>query len=155
MRAGIMTFSRAENSGSSWWNWNTKPIWRLRKSASLRCDSRVMSWPPNVTEPLSALSREPIICRSVVLPAPEGPTMLTTSPFSMVRFMPLSTSSEPKLFFISLICIMSLFVLDGGVLQVLFLCVCVTVPRQCSPWRPALTTTPLGAVPRCADRLAM
>ena len=120
MRAGIMTFSRAENSGSSWWNWNTKPIWRLRKSASLRCDSRVMSWPPNVTEPLSALSREPIICRSVVLPAPEGPTMLTTSPFSMVRFMPLSTSSEPKLFFISLICIMSLFVLDGRVL--LFIC---------------------------------
>ena len=32
--AGIITFSSAVNSGSRWWNWNTKPISRLRNSAS-------------------------------------------------------------------------------------------------------------------------
>ncbi len=34
MSAGIIVFSRLENSGSRWWNWKTKPTLRLRKSAS-------------------------------------------------------------------------------------------------------------------------
>ena len=34
MSPGIITFSSAVNSGSRWWNWNTKPISRLRNSAS-------------------------------------------------------------------------------------------------------------------------
>ena len=32
INAGIITFSKAVNSGSNWWNWNTKPICRLRKA---------------------------------------------------------------------------------------------------------------------------
>ena len=101
-----MMFSRAVNSGNSWWNWNTKPMWRLRKSESFFCESWVTSTESMSTVPLSGRSRVPMICSSVVLPAPLGPTMLTTSPFPMVRSMPFSTSSFPKLFrifFISII----------------------------------------------------
>ena len=36
MRCGIVTFSRAVNSGSRWWNWKTKPIFSLRKRARAR-----------------------------------------------------------------------------------------------------------------------
>ncbi len=33
MREGIATFSYTLNSGSRWWNWNTKPMSELRRSA--------------------------------------------------------------------------------------------------------------------------
>jgi len=61
-----------------------------------------MATPSSRTLPLSGLSNVPIICNNVVFPAPLGPTMLTTSPLRISRSIPLSTSSEPKLFLIFL-----------------------------------------------------
>ena len=107
MKAGIMTFSRAVNSGSSWWNWNTKPRRWLRKSLRRLPESLPTSTPSMVMVPESGLSSVPMICRSVVLPAPDGPTMLTISPAPTCRSMPLSTCSEPKLLVMFLISIMS------------------------------------------------
>ena len=45
MRIGISAFSSAENSGSRWWNWKTKPTRRLRKPTSASSDS-VAEVPP-------------------------------------------------------------------------------------------------------------
>ena len=100
-----MIFSSAVNSGNNWWNWNTKPRCWLRKSDSFFFDRRLVSMPSTITVPVSGLSNVPIICNRVVLPAPEGPTILTTSPLSICRSMPFSTSNEPKLFLIFLISI--------------------------------------------------
>ena len=52
------------------------------------------------TRPVSGSSKVPIICSSVVLPAPLGPTMLTTSLLLISRSMPFSTCNEPKFFVI-------------------------------------------------------
>ncbi len=61
--------------------------------------------PSIVTEPLSGMSKVPIICNRVVFPAPLGPTILTTSPFYL-RSMPRNTpSAETSLFLL----IVSLF----------------------------------------------
>ena len=109
MNAGIMMFSRAVNSGSSWWNWNTKPRCLLRKSLSLAVDSLPTSMPSTMMLPESGLSSVPIICNRVVLPAPLGPTMLTISPFAMCRSMPLRTCREPKLLVMSLMVIIFCF----------------------------------------------
>ena len=107
MNAGIMTFSNAVNSGSNWWNWNTKPTRLLRNSDSFFELSLPTSVPSMMISPLSGLSSVPMICSNVVLPAPLGPTMLTTSPFSMCRSMPLRTCSCPKLFVMPLMSIIS------------------------------------------------
>lgn len=58
---------------------------------------RPTSVPSMRTIPVSGASSVPMICNRVVFPAPLGPTMLTTSPFSICRSMPLSTWREPKL----------------------------------------------------------
>ena len=60
--------------------WNTKPIFSRRTSGSSDSLSFVMSEPDTVTVPLVGLSRAPAIVRNVVLPAPEGPMISTTSP---------------------------------------------------------------------------
>ena len=49
---GIITFSSALNSGSRWWNWNTKPIVRLRSSARRDPGRRVTSSPARRIDPL-------------------------------------------------------------------------------------------------------
>ena len=43
MSAGMAQFSTAVNSGSRWWNWKTKPMVWLRKSASAAGAMRVTS----------------------------------------------------------------------------------------------------------------
>lgn len=108
MRAGIIIFSRAVNSGNSWWNWNTKPICLLRNVASCLSLIEASSRPLKRMLPDVGRSSAPISCKRVVLPAPLGPTMLITSPLSMCRFTPRNTCKEPKLFFISFISIISL-----------------------------------------------
>ena len=143
MSAGIITFSSAVNSGSSWWNWNTKPIFLLRKRARAFCERRATSVPSMLTLPLSARSRVPIICSKVVLPAPLGPTMLTTSPRAMSRSMPFSTSRVPKLLRMSRRCIIvsgSIFQVSGSMFQdFIFLS-----HSSKSIWR-CVTLCPLGA----------
>ena len=61
--------------------------------ARLVTPSAVMSSPASVIEPEVGRSSVPMQWRSVLLPAPDGPTMATTSPSSMSRLMPRSTSS--------------------------------------------------------------
>ena len=51
MRIGISAFSSALNSGSRWWNWKTKPTWRLRKATTSASGSAVSSAPPIATVP--------------------------------------------------------------------------------------------------------
>ena len=98
-------FSSAVNSGNSWWNWKTKPICLLRKSLNFFVDKVLTSTPSIVIEPLFGLSNVPIICNSVVLPAPDGPTILTISPFLICKSMPFKTCRLPKLFVMPLISI--------------------------------------------------
>jgi hypothetical protein len=40
IRRGISAFSTALNSGSRWWNWKTKPTWRLRNATSAASGDR-------------------------------------------------------------------------------------------------------------------
>jgi hypothetical protein len=47
------------------------------------------------TSPRSALSRVPIICNNVLLPAPEEPTILTISPCLIAMSTPFNTSTVP------------------------------------------------------------
>ena len=47
--------------------------------------------------------------QQVVLPAPLGPTIATTSPLFIVRSMPFNTCKAPKLFVIPSVCIISSF----------------------------------------------
>ena len=111
MNAGIMMFSIAVNSGSSWWNWNTNPMCLLRNSESFFWLSLPTSVPSIIISPPSGLSSVPIICSRVVFPAPLGPTMLTISPLPMCRSMPFSTCSGPKLLVIFLMSIISFLLL--------------------------------------------
>ena len=82
MRIGISAFSSAVNSGSRWWNWKTKPTWRLRNATSSASDSSRSARPAIRMLPPSIESSPPSTCSSVLLPTPEAPTMATISPFS-------------------------------------------------------------------------
>ena len=53
---------------------------------------RQMGAPTNL---IDALSKVPKICNNVVFPAPEGPTIATTSPFFIVKSTPFKTSKSP------------------------------------------------------------
>ena len=94
--AGIITFSRAVNSGSRWWNWNTNPISRLRKAARDLSGREKISVPAIITFPPDGSIRDPIMFSKVLFPAPLAPTMLTTSPLATERDTPLSTSRFPN-----------------------------------------------------------
>ena len=102
INAGIITFSSDVNSGSRWWNWNTNPIFLLRNVLiSLRL--RVVTSVPSMRSvPLSGVESVPSICSKVDLPAPEAPMMDTTSDFSALKSMPLSTFRLPNDFSIPL-----------------------------------------------------
>ena len=94
---GMQTFSKAVNSASRWWNWKTKPMRSLRNFDRALSPSDETSSPPISTRPLSGRERVPMICKSVVFPAPLAPTMETTSPAATSSETPFSTSSVPKL----------------------------------------------------------
>ena len=94
---GMQTFSKAVNSASRWWNWNTKPMRSLRNCDKARSPKAETSRPSISTRPPSGRDSVPMICKSVVLPAPLAPTMETTSPCATSSETPFSTSSVPKL----------------------------------------------------------
>ena len=52
MRIGISAFSSALNSGSRWWNWNTKPTCRFRNATRSASGIAVSSASPIATAPL-------------------------------------------------------------------------------------------------------
>src|SRR5512137_74171 len=97
---GIITFSRAVNSGSRWWNWNTNPRVRPRQRVSASSSMTPVSWPSSRTRPVVGRPRSPMMCRSVLLPEPDGPISAANSPRRSVRSTPRSTwvraSPSPK-----------------------------------------------------------
>src|SRR5258708_22931137 len=70
---GISTFSNTVNSSIRLKLGNTKPIFRLRRSALLRSLKWATSVPLNKKLPPSGSSRRPRIFRRVDFPQPEGP----------------------------------------------------------------------------------
>ena len=58
---------------------------RLRKAASLPCESAVTSTPSKAMLPLVGTSRLPKRCSSVDLPTPEAPTMETREPGGQIE----------------------------------------------------------------------
>ena len=95
---GMQTFSKAVNSG--------KQVVELEHEAdALVAELRqgpIAQAPrhrgPSIsTRPPSGRDSVPMICKSVVLPAPLAPTMETTSPRATSSETPFSTSSVPKL----------------------------------------------------------
>ena len=75
--------------------WNTKPIRRARSAASSRSDSAATSCPATRTVPADARSSVPMMCSSVDLPEPDGPTIATSSPACTASETPRSTSTGP------------------------------------------------------------
>src|SRR5438067_6399433 len=91
IRLGSMTFSSAVKSPSRWWNWKTKPISRLRKTASSPSERANTSTPSKRTRPPVGWSSAPRRWRGVDLPTPESPTMAIRSPASTSRSSAAST----------------------------------------------------------------
>ncbi len=60
--------------------WNTKPISRLRTSASWLSLMLLTSLPLRMYWPPEGVSRQPMMFMSVDLPEPEGPMKATYSP---------------------------------------------------------------------------
>ena len=86
MSSGIVTFSRAENSGSRWWNWKTKPRVRLR-NAQRRGSAQgedVLAGERRATRRRAGRAC-PSTCRSVDFPTPEAPTTASISPVGHVE----------------------------------------------------------------------
>ena len=65
-----------------------KPIRVARSAASRRSDRSARSRSVIRTVPEVGRSRLPAMCRSVVFPDPDGPTMATSSPELTLRFSP-------------------------------------------------------------------
>ena len=80
MSSGIITFSRAVNSGSRWWNWNTKPRVRFRNARRRSSSRRSTSSPPTRDGcRLRPVQRaEDVQQRG--LPTPDAPVMASISP---------------------------------------------------------------------------
>ena len=89
IKAGIITFSRAVNSGNKWCDWNTKPIFEFPEQSKFLWRKSGYIYTITFTWPESGLSRVPRIWRSVLFPAPEAPTIEIISPVSIVRSIPL------------------------------------------------------------------
>ena len=62
----MQTFSIAVNSGSRWWNWNTKPIFVLRNFEICLSESICTGVPSIITSPEVGRLSVPRICSSVV-----------------------------------------------------------------------------------------
>src|SRR5215207_4739480 len=78
---------------------NTRPCWNVRarpRLASSSAGSPVMSHPSNRTFPASGVSSPVTRLKTVVLPAPLGPMMLTSSPSATVSAKSLTAVTPPK-----------------------------------------------------------
>ena len=98
-RAAARRCARRSAYGSRLNCWNTKPMWRLRTSASWSSSSRRTSCAGEaVARRRSGTSRQPRMCIRVDLPDPDGPMMATNSPCvdrAATRPRRASTSSAP------------------------------------------------------------
>ena len=82
---GSITFSRTVSVGSSPKCWKTKPTFSRRRRVSAPSDSPAAGLPSRTRLPDVGVSIQPSRCSSVVLPAPDGPTMAANSPLAMVN----------------------------------------------------------------------
>jgi hypothetical protein len=82
----MTTLSTAENSGSRWWNWYTKPMPKRRTRVRAASLSAVQLRPATNTSPALGASSSPAMCKSDDLPAPDGPTSAVTSPGRVEKF---------------------------------------------------------------------
>ena len=81
MSSGIITFSRAVNSGSRWWNWKTKPEGAVPEARAARSSASAnTSSPPTAAVPDSGRSSVPSTCSSVDFPTPDAPMIASISP---------------------------------------------------------------------------
>ena len=94
MRAGNVTFSSAENAGSRWWNWNTKPSVLRRRRVRAASSRPCTSSPSSRKLPEVMRSSKPRMLSKVLLPEPEGPISAMNSPRRTCRLMPCSTSAS-------------------------------------------------------------
>src|SRR6267143_705004 len=81
--SGSSTFSSAVARGKSWKLWKTKPISRLRTSASSSSERSLTSRPESRYRPEVGTSRQPTMFIRVDFPEPDCPTMATNSLRSM------------------------------------------------------------------------
>ena len=72
-RSGSSTFWKAVSTGSRLNDWNTKPTFRERHSASCAAVIALTSAPPTRTVPLVGLSSPAMRLSRVDLPEPDGP----------------------------------------------------------------------------------
>ncbi len=82
--SGSSTLRQAGSVASRLNCWNTKPMKRLRTSASWSSSSERTSWPARRNVPLVGTSRQPRMFISVDLPEPDGPVTATNSLRRMV-----------------------------------------------------------------------
>ena len=68
--------------------WKTKPMRRLRTTASAVSLMELTFSPARRKVPVVGVSRHPRMCMRVDLPEPEGPMMATYSPVSIERETP-------------------------------------------------------------------
>ena len=90
-----LMFSATVLCGKSAYSWKTMPTF-LRSGASC-CDVPDTTRPSILISPSSSLSKPAMRRRSVVLPAPLGPRMESTSPGMRAKLMPLTAGAGPKL----------------------------------------------------------
>ena len=76
----MATFSAAVKSGNKWCRCQTKPIWRLRNSATASSRYVSSAFDSKYTVPLVGVSSAASRCNKVLFPAPDGPTIAIISP---------------------------------------------------------------------------
>ena len=85
-------FSNTVMCGKRARSWNTMPRPRSPGSRSFT------TWSPMKISPEVGVSRPEIMLRVVVLPQPDGPTMMRNSPSSIRRWTPATATADPKCF---------------------------------------------------------
>src|SRR5215470_11520346 len=114
-------FSATVRLSSRWYCWKTKPTYRLFSSILSLGFKRSTWWSSSRYSPLHAWSSIPRIERSVDLPAPDGPMIVTNSPASIFRLIrrrtnvwPARVSKDFSMLRISIMGSPLSFVPDGG-----------------------------------------
>ena len=94
LRGPKATFARAVRCGNSRWSWNTNAPGRRSGGTRIRRSGSSSTWPSTSMQPRVSGCNPASARNNVVLPAPLGPSMATTSPSSTRRWT--SRHSVPR-----------------------------------------------------------
>src|SRR5215831_16646854 len=94
--SGMAAFSAAVNAGSRLYCWKMKPTLLRRKPTLAASDICVIRLPQTSTSPLVGVRIPAIIEIRVVLPQPDGPTSIVSSPAGASKSIPCNTSTVPS-----------------------------------------------------------